>query len=807
MQAKMRLVAAAAVADAALHLGLYFGCASDDDTFSDGVTLSSNIVDLTVLACARAVVQVVCVLGANHARRTWFSRRAFRRRILAPRVTAHVFNLGCSSYALVKGLARVVEDGGDGAWRLFAGVVVASIVFPLVTLWLLRTVFSQYNDDCQAARKLLRKDSRDTTSSAAPLLSTHNHRVHKQSVLASPSLYTSTSTVSDHESDDDSSSDDDDGDDPSKSSATEKLRTAERFRRIRERRRKKKEDKEQKLSTGASVRELLRFAAPDWPYLLFGFVCLVVAAISGAFIPKYTGEVINHVSGAHPDRDAFKTSVLRLTAAAIICGVFSGLRGATFTVTMAKMNVRLRTSLYRVLLNQEQAFFDATKLGDLSSRLNSSTTTVSDQIALNVNVFLRSIVEGGIVLVLMFRLSWRLSLLSFAAIPIMTWISKVYGEYYRKLANLTSDALADTSGLAEEALGAVATVRDFGARRAEQRVFAEELKWFYDLNVIEATVYCGYAFTWTAIPALVTALTLYEGGKLVLDRPAGEKCGEGSMCSGDLVSFMLYSQSLSSSVASIGTIFTGIAQALGAADKVFDLMKRQPKVAGGGAAEDEGSDPAPFLGTVELRHVSFRYPSRPTQPVLEDFSLKVDQGQVVALVGESGGGKSSVCKLLLHHYDALGGQVLVSGVPIASISQQALRRNLSVVQQEPTLFGRSVLRNILYGLEGTADEPSMDQVIRAAKLAHAHEFIVKLPKGYATLLGQRGSTLSGGQRQRLCIARAVVRRPKILLLDEATSALDAESEAKVVEALDDVIRQEALTVLVVAQCVVVVVLH
>jgi len=688
-----------------------------------------------------------------------------------------------------------------------------------------RTLFSKYYEECQEARKLLRKERRRATlprsgeaTANTPLLAAVGTRVDhvadadRIALATTPSSYRARVTtrsaaveptggatpegdVSDHESDDDSSSDDDEklissvkstGADETddiedrrevdairRRQLSKSMRASERGRRIRERRRKVREDKDQKMDTGASVKELLRFSAPDTLILLWAFFCLVIAAVAGAFIPRYTGQVINHVSGANPDRDAFKKSVYLLTLSAVVCGVFSGLRGATFTVAMARMNIRLRKALYRALINMDQGFFDQTKLGELSSRLNNSTTNVSDQISLNINVLLRSLVEGGIVLVLMFRLSWRLSLLSFAAIPLMTLISKLYGDYYRKLVNMANDALADTSGVAEEALGAIATVRDFGARRSERRVYSEELSWFYDLNMKESIAYSGFAFTWTAIPALVTALTLWEGGKLVLDREPGTACGEGgSLCSGDLVSFMLYSQSLSNSIESVGSIFSGIASALGAADKIFDLLRQKPKVTPKGDDYPEGEDALPFdpkeddqfTGTIELKDVVFRYPTRPAQLVLNKFNLRVDQGQIVALVGESGGGKSSVIKLILHHYEPESGQVLISGRPVGSYDQQLLRRRMSVVNQEPTLFARSVLRNIVYGLEGCADEPSFEEVVRAAKLANAHEFIMKLPKGYSTLLGERGSTLSGGQRQRLCIARALVRRPRILLL-------------------------------------------
>jgi ATP-binding cassette subfamily B (MDR/TAP) protein 9 len=277
----------------------------------------------------------------------------------------------------------------------------------------------------------------------------------------------------------------------SRQKMSKNMRKSERSRRFRERRRKTKEDKANKLETGASLRELLRFSAPDAFHLAFAFCCLVVAAVAGAFIPRYTGQVINHVSGATPDRAAFQHSVYMLTWSAIVNGIFSGARGATFTVVFSRFNIRLRRALYRALLNLDQGFYDTSKVGELSSRLSNSTTTVSDQITLNINVLLRSLMEGGIVLFLMFRLSWRLSMLSLAAIPLLTLISSLYLEFYRKLMNTTNDALADTSGFAEEALGAIGTVRDFGARRSERRVYLEELQWFYELNLRQVSFLLG----------------------------------------------------------------------------------------------------------------------------------------------------------------------------------------------------------------------------------------------------------------------------------------------------------------------------
>ncbi|KAH9249817.1 hypothetical protein BASA81_012412 [Batrachochytrium salamandrivorans] len=823
--------------DLAVHLALLGYWAAHYDVNVQTHGLSDSLGDLLLVTFPlRVGLLLACLAQTKLARRAaWRSRRLLRAKLALPKAVVFCLWTVSSMYALLKALSRVVESAESDydvelPNRLFYSTCLVTMILAFVSGRVVNWRFASTYDECQQARCVLRKQRRGGDSLSAsnpsdgleqPLLrppppsSSSSRAVNNEAdqfaFQFTPQSYLVAQhpieTVSDHDSDDDSSSDEEDmSNEHSKQQLSKSLRTSERHRRIRERRRKKKEDKTQKLKTGASLRELGRFTLPDAVHLSFALICLVVAAIAGAFIPKYTGEVINHVSGADPDREAFEHSVYMLTLSAIVNGVFSGARGATFTVVFSRMNIRLRKALYRALLNLDQSFFDTTKLGDLSSRLNTSTTTVSDQITLNVNVLLRSLMEGGIVLVLMFRLSWRLSFLSLAAIPLLTIVSSLYLDYYRKLMGLTTDALADTSGFAEEALGAIGTVRDFGARRSERRVYSEELGWFYQLNLKQSIAYTGFALTWTAIPSLITAVTLWEGGKLVLNNEPGTPCGEGgTLCSGDLVSFMLYSSSLSNSLSSIGVIYSGLASALGAADKIFDLLRQKPKVIpkGDEIPEDEqeviGGLEEPFTGTVELRDVCFRYPTRPTVLVLDKFNLKVDQGQVVALVGESGGGKSSVIRLILHHYAPESGEVLVNGRPVGDYEQRVLRRRLSVVNQEPTLFARSVLRNIVYGLEGCEDEPSFEEVVAAAKLAHAHDFIMKLPKKYATLIGERGSTLSGGQKQRLCIARALVRKPRILLLDESTSALDAESEAKVLEALDDVMHSgDGMSVVVVA---------
>ena len=558
----------------------------------------------------------------------------------------------------------------------------------------------------------------------------------------------------------------------------------------------------------ATWSDLLALTYPDLNLIALAFIFLLLASAAQIYIPTFTGKILDALTKAFSDDSdhskipilqvpGFVSNVIRLVLASIACGVFSGVRGSIFTVVGGRVNIRLRIRLMDSLLAQDIGFFDVTKTGDISSRLSSDTTLVGDQISLNVNVFLRSLVQIIGVLLFMFVLSWQLALLAFISVPVITALSKVYGEYVRKLTKLMQRKLADGNSTAEAAISSMATVRAFDAGESELVEFESSLKQYLSLNRRSAIAYFGYATCVTSLPNLVTAVVLFYGGLLVRN---------GDMTSGQLVSFLLYLQSLSDAFGSMGYIFSSLTQAVGAADKVFELMHRKPKLTPPTAVDGPettsphrsslitvsrtylqkmtGLRPTECRGGIELDGVSLCYPARPQRQVLNNMTLKVPSGAVVALVGPSGSGKSSVMSLVQHLYEPTEGRVMIDGICVHELSPHWLSRHVSVVSQEPTLFARSVKKNIMYGLEGTPEEPTFEEIQEAARLANAHDFIEKLPFGYDTECGERGATLSGGQKQRIAIARALVRKPKILLLDEATSALDAESEALVQEAID-----------------------
>lgn len=574
--------------------------------------------------------------------------------------------------------------------------------------------------------------------------------------------------------------------------------------------------------------DLLAITCPDLHLIAFAFIFLLLAAAAQIYIPTFTGRILDSLaevfSGDHQNDNAemsiwdvpgFISNVIKLLVASVLCGVFSGLRGSIFTVVGGRANVRLRVKLMDSLFAQDIGFFDVTKTGDITSRLSSDTTLVGDQVTLNVNVFLRSFVQVVGFLIFMFMLSWQLSLLAFISVPVITSLSKLYGNYIRSLTKLMQKKLADGNSISEAALGSMSTVRAFDAAESELLEFEGAMKEYLTLNIRNAVAYFGYATCVTSLPNLVTAVVLFYGGLLVRN---------GDLTSGELVSFLLYLQSLSDAFASIGYIFSSLTQAVGAADKVMELLNRNPNMKTPSNSDEEisatrnsigvkttrtrkqrltGLHPTACEGNVELKGVEMYYPARPNRKVLDNLSLSIPKGSVVALVGPSGSGKSSVMSLVQHLYEPSSGRIMIDGNDVHELSPEWLSRHVSVVSQEPTLFARSIAKNIMYGLEGTGQEPTLEDIKEAARLANAHSFIEKLPFGYDTDVGERGVQLSGGQKQRIAIARALVRKPRILLLDEATSALDAESEALVQEAIDDMLargrgEEAAMTVLIVA---------
>ncbi|XP_047674664.1 ATP-binding cassette sub-family B member 9 isoform X2 [Tachysurus fulvidraco] len=533
----------------------------------------------------------------------------------------------------------------------------------------------------------------------------------------------------------------------------------------------------QKPNSRATLGRLLSYCKEDAGLLSLAFFFLLLSAVCEAFIPYFTGKAIDGIV-IHKSMEYFIKPMTILTVLAVVSSLAVGVRGGVFSLTFARLNIRLRNLLFRSLMHQEIGFFDANHTGDITSRLTSDTTQVSDLISQNVNLFLRSFVKAVGFFIFMFGMSWKLTLVTIMGFPYIAVLSKLYGEYYKNLTKEVQTSLAQANKVAEETISAMRTVRSFAGEDHEAKSYYTKLLEVLALNKKQALAYAS--FMWSSCIselALQVAILFYGGHLVVTDQMSG----------GTLISFVIYELELGECLESISSVYTGLMQGVGAAEKVFEYIDRKPK-----HNLDGQEAPDMLQGLVEFRNVTFAYPTRSETNVLKNVSFTIQPGKVTALVGPSGSGKSSCVSLLENFYIPQNGQVLLDGLPIETYQHSYLHSKVALVGQEPVLFARSVQKNIAYGLPSAPEEI----VVAAAKKANAHDFICSLSKGYDTGVGEKGTQLSGGQKQRVAIARALIRNPSVLILDEATSALDAESEHMVQQALNAVM--ENYTVLVIA---------
>ncbi|WKY10296.1 hypothetical protein Q1695_002555 [Nippostrongylus brasiliensis] len=517
-------------------------------------------------------------------------------------------------------------------------------------------------------------------------------------------------------------------------------------------------------STIQHIQTLLRYCMNQWLLFTLGFVFLVIYAVVRVFMPAYMGQVISHVV-EKAGTEALLRSVLVIGALAVASALFGGLLGGCFDYATALVNRQVRLDLFRSLVKQETAFFDMTKPGEMVSRLTADCQTMSTAVSSNLNVFLRNGVMLVGALVFMFAMSWRLSLVTFIAVPFIGFITKWYATFYDKIMEKSQATVASANNVAHEVLSTIRTVRSFACERREASRFEGKLDETLKMDRKKALAHAGFAFNYELCDNVILVSVLFYGGHLVLSD---------MMTTAQLITFLLYQLQLGENVNNIGNVVSGLMQCVGASRKVIEYMHRKP------AIPNDGDLKPVVSGRIEFRDVHFTYPSRPGSEVLKGLNLIVEAGRTTALVGPSGAGKSSIVSLIEHFYEPTSGEITIDGVGIKNISHTFYHQKVALVAQEPVLYNGSVRFNITYGCEWATE----DDMLRASQMANAHNFITELEHGYDTNCGDKGVQLSGGQKQRIAIARALIRNPAVLILDEATSALDALSEALVQEALN-----------------------
>jgi ATP-binding cassette subfamily B protein len=458
---------------------------------------------------------------------------------------------------------------------------------------------------------------------------------------------------------------------------------------------------------------------------------------------------------------------LFLVAAAL--AVFSSLRFYTVTWLGERITADVRNAVYGHVLQQSPAFFETTQTGEVLSRLSNDTTLVQTVVGSSLSMGLRNLVMGTGALLMLVYSHPMLMLQVIGLLILVVWPSMTLGRRVRKLSRASQDRVADASAMAAEVLNAIPVVQSYTAETREAQRFTASTQQAVGTSLRRArarSVLVGFIILASSAALL---WGLYQGTLAVRD---------GTMSAGELGQTVVYVILLASAFAVLGEVYGDLLRAAGATERLMELLHTRSDIR---SPAKPLQAPWPAQGSsVEMRSVDFHYPSRPQTRALSGLSGHIQPGQTVAVVGPSGAGKTTLFGLLLRFHDPQGGQLVLDGVNIQDMALHDLRARIGIVPQEPVIFSGTAMDNIRYGRPDASD----DAVLAAAKSAFADEFIVDLPQGYDTFLGEKGVRLSGGQRQRIAIARAMLKNPPLLLLDEATSALDAHSERMVQAALE-----------------------
>ena len=509
------------------------------------------------------------------------------------------------------------------------------------------------------------------------------------------------------------------------------------------------------------------FIKPYYAALIWAAAFLLIAAGAQLALPVAFKHLIDDGMALRNASTINRYFILFLLAA-IAFGAFAALRFYMVTWLGERVVADMRSAVYSRVIRMDPTFFEVTRTGEVLSRLTTDTTLVQSLVGSSLSMALRSAVTLIGALTLLIITSPSLTMMFLVMLPVIVAPMLLMGRKVRALSRASQDRIADTSAMADETLNAMQTVQAFQLEPLHSQRYDDAVRDAFTTALLRIRARSFLTALGTILVFSAVTLVLWMGARKVL---------AGDMSFGELSQFLMYSVYMAMSAAMLSEVWGDVQRAAGAMERLMELYRAEPKIR---AALQAVAMPMQGKGRIEFEHVTFQYPSRPGHSALQDFTLRIEPGETVALVGPSGAGKSTALQLLLRFYDPQHGRVLIDGVDLSQADPAEIRARIALVPQDTVLFGTTARENIRYGRPGASD----DEIEAAAQAAAAHEFILQLPQGYDTYLGERGTRLSGGQRQRLAIARAILRDPPILLLDEATSALDAESEQLVQQALE-----------------------
>lgn len=547
--------------------------------------------------------------------------------------------------------------------------------------------------------------------------------------------------------------------------------------------RPKKDQKEKVKITKSSIKKAKGIFAYLKPYAgiyFIGWIFLVLSTSAGLVFPYLMGKLLGAGASTSNMSEAIgliDMSNINSVAIALFVlfgfqSLFSFVRVVLFNNVTENALRDLRNDAFSKLVYMPMDFFNRNKVGELTSRLSSDIAQIQETLRTTIAEFFRQIiiVVGGILF--LFFISWKLALIMLGTVPVMAIVAVIFGRYIRKLSKEAQDYIAESNSIVEEALTGIANVKSFTNEFFIFSNYKKSTQQTRDLNV-RSGIWRGLFVSFIIFCLFGAIVFIVWRGLLMTQGANPELNTEG------FYQFVLFTIMMGASVGSLPDLYASVQKAIGATENLMDIIQQDTEV-----QQNHGTRKDRLTGSISFDNVHFSYPQRSDVEVLKGISFDIKQNQTLALVGQSGSGKSTISNLLLQFYALSEGGITFDGIPAKDFELNALREQMAIVPQEVILFSGNIRENILFGNPAATEE----QIIEAAKQANAWEFIDAFPNKLDTEVGDRGIQLSGGQKQRIAIARAILKNPTILILDEATSALDSESERLVQDALDKLMK-------------------
>ena len=513
-----------------------------------------------------------------------------------------------------------------------------------------------------------------------------------------------------------------------------------------------------------NYKRLLLYAKPYSGRLMLAFLFTSVAAAGNLFVPWILKDVIDKVL---MNKDIFLLNTIAVTIVIVffIRGICFYAQTYLMSYVGQKVIIDIREAVYRKLQFLSLGYFEKIQTGTIMSYVTNDVGALQGSIIESATDFVTemSILIGS--LALMFNLHWKLSLLTLITMPLVAKAMDLFGKKLKRTSGIMQERAADITAVLQETISSVRVIKSFVREEYEIARFVKENYANFRAQMKNAQVMATLTPVIELIAAIGVTFLIWYGGFEVIN---------GNLTAGALIAFLVYATNLANPIKRLSRIYGNIQKAMAAAERVFSVLDEKTDI----VEKENATELKAVIGKVDFKAVTFKY--NENEVILKDINLEVKAGQMVAIVGPSGAGKTTIVNLLPRFYDPVAGNIYIDDVNIADVTLASLREKIGIVPQETVLFNGSIYDNILYGdLTATTEE-----VMAAAKAANAHDFIMQMADQYQTQIGERGSKLSGGQRQRIAIARAILKNPRILILDEATSALDTESEKLVQDALD-----------------------